>query len=86
VFVIGLSLPNLCKRYVHDGWVQAVVLWNTKDLGYLTVHTAALLAQGKMGKDQLMVGRLGKIEVRGDQVILGSPLIFNKANIDQFDF
>jgi rhamnose transport system permease protein len=86
VFVIGLSLPNLCKRYVHDGWIQAVVLWNTKNLGYLTVHTAALLAQGKMGKDEIQVGRLGKIEVRGDQVILGNPLIFNKANIDQFDF
>src|SRR5262249_41277844 len=86
VNVIGLSLPNLCKRYVHDGWVQAVVLWNTKDLGYLTVHTGALMARGQMNKDQLTVGRLGKIEVRGDQVILGSPLIFNKANIDQFDF
>jgi rhamnose transport system permease protein len=86
VFVIGLSLPNLCKRYVHEGWIQAVVLWNTKNLGYLTVHTAALLAEGKMDKGEIQVGRLGKIEVRGDQVILGSPLIFNKANIDQFDF
>jgi rhamnose transport system permease protein len=86
VFVIGLSLPNLCKRYVHEGWVQAVVLWNTKDLGYLAVHTAVMAAQGKMGKDEIQVGRLGKIEVRGSEVILGSPLIFNKANIDQFDF
>jgi len=86
VNVIGLSLPNLCKRYVHDGWVQAVVLWNTKNLGYLTVHTAALLAEGKFDKNNLVVARLGKIEVRGDQVLLGAPLIFNKANIDQFDF
>ena len=86
VDVIGLSLPNLCKRYVHDGVVQAVVLWNTRDLGYLTVHTAALLAEGKMGKDSIQVGRLGKIEVRGSQVILGNPFIFNKANIDQYDF
>ena len=39
---------QLCKRYVHDGVVQAVVLWNTKDLGYLTVYAAALLAEGKM--------------------------------------
>jgi rhamnose transport system permease protein len=86
VNVIGLSLPNLCKRYVHDGVVQAVVLWNTRDLGYLTIHTAALLVQGKIGKDSLQAGRLGKIEVRGTQVILGDPFIFNKANIDQYDF
>src|SRR5690242_4360253 len=86
VDVIGLSLPNLCKRYVHDGWVQAVVLWNTKDLGYLTVHTAALLARGPIGKDSVQGGRLGTIEIRGSEVILGKPLIFNKSNIDQYDF
>ena len=37
VNVIGLSLPNMNKPYVHDGVVQTVVLWNTRDLGYLTV-------------------------------------------------
>ena len=86
VSVIGLSLPNLCKRYVHDGVVQAVVLWNTKNLGYLTVYTAALLVEGRAGKDSLQAGRLGTVEVRGTQVILGKPFIFNKANIDQYDF
>ena len=88
VFVIGLSLPNLCKKYVHDGVVQAVVLWNTRDLGYLTVYTSMLLAQNKMqaGAESLQAGRLGRIEIRGSEVILGQPVIFNKANIDQFDF
>jgi rhamnose transport system permease protein len=86
--VIGLSLPNLCKKYVHDGVVQAVVLWNTRDLGYLTVYTSTLLAQNKMqaGATSLQAGRLGHIEIRGSEVILGKPVIFNKANIDQFDF
>jgi len=86
VDVIGLSLPNLCKRYVHDGVVQAVVLWNTRDLGYLTVHIAALLVRGQMGNGPLQIGRLGSIEVRGTQVILGNPFIFNKENIDRYDF
>jgi rhamnose transport system permease protein len=86
VDVIGLSLPNLCKRYVHEDWVQAVILWNTKDLGYLTVRTAAMLAQSPLGKDSIEAGRLGRIEINGSQVVLGKPLIFNKANIDQFDF
>jgi rhamnose transport system substrate-binding protein/rhamnose transport system permease protein len=88
VGVIGLSLPNLNKRYVHDGVVQAVVLWNTRDLGYLTVYTGAMMAQGrvKAGTASFQAGRLGTIEIRGDQVVLGKPLIFNKANIDQFDF
>jgi rhamnose transport system permease protein len=86
VDVIGLSLPNLCKRYVHDGVVQAVVLWNTRDLGYLTVQVAGMLVRGQMGRRPLQVGRLGSIEVRGTQVILGNPFIFNKDNIDKYDF
>ncbi len=38
VKVIGLGLPNDSKRFVHDGITDAVILWNTMDLGYLTVH------------------------------------------------
>jgi rhamnose transport system substrate-binding protein len=88
VKVIGLSLPNLCKRYVHEGVVQAVVLWNTHNLGYLTVYTSALLARNRLarGATSLDAGPLGRIEIQGDQVILGKPVIFTKANIDQFNF
>lgn len=88
VQVIGLSLPNLCKKYVHDGIIQSVILWNTADLGYLTVFTASQLAQGKLPKDatSFAAGRLGPIQIQDTQVILGKPMIFNRANIDQFNF
>ena len=48
VKVIGLSLPNINKPYVHGGIVQTVVLWNTRDLGYLTVYAAAMRCRGKL--------------------------------------
>ncbi len=88
VKVTGLSLPNLCKPYVHAGVIQSVVLWNTRDLGYLTVLAADALASGKLrpGQTSLNAGRLGKIEVRKDQVILGAPFFFQESNIDRFDF
>jgi len=88
VKVIGLSLPSLCKPYVHSGVIESVVLWNTHDLGYLTVLTSDALARGtlKRGDKTFNAGRLGTLEVKGDQVILGKPFIFNKSNIDQFDF
>ncbi len=88
VDVIGLSLPSLCKPYVHEGVVQAVVLWNTHDLGYLTVYAATQLVQGtlKAGATSVQAGRLGTIEISGDEVILGKPVIFNKTNIDGVDF
>jgi rhamnose transport system substrate-binding protein len=88
VSVIGLSLPNINKPYVHDGVVQTVVLWNTRDLGYLAVYASALVTQNKLapGARALTAGRLGQIEVRDRQIILGAPMLFNKSNIDRFDF
>ena len=88
VKVTGLSLPNMNKPYVKDGVVESIVLWNTTDLGYLTVYAAQALISGqlKQGDHELVAGRLGKIEVVDDEVRLGAPFIFNKENIDRFDF
>jgi rhamnose transport system permease protein len=88
VKVIGLGLPNDNKRYVHEGITQAVILWNTMDLGYLTVHAADALKQGRLkpGDTTLPAGRLGGIKVVGDNVLLGQPFTFTKENIDKFDF
>ena len=88
VDVIGLSLPSICKPYVHEGIVQTVVLWSTRDLGYLTVYSGWLLTQNKLpaGAASIQAGRLGALQIRGSEIILGSPLIINKQNIDQMDF
>ena len=88
VKVIGLGLPNENKEYVHQGITESVVLWNTMDLGYLTVYAADALCNGalKPGDKSLPAGRLGSMEVRDDNVLLGEPFTFNKENIDKFDF
>jgi hypothetical protein len=31
-------------------------------------------------------GRLGRIAIQDDNILLGQPFTFNKDNIDQFDF
>ena len=88
VKVIGLSLPNMCKPYVHAGVVESIVLWNTLDLGYLTVYAARAASTGELarGAHALKAGRLGEIAVDGDQVLLGAPFVFTSQNIDRFDF
>ncbi|MEZ5426839.1 MAG: substrate-binding domain-containing protein [Pyrinomonadaceae bacterium] len=88
VKVTGLSLPNMCKPYIKDGTVDSIVLWNTVDLGYLTVYASNALVRGKLkaGDTEIEAGRLGEIEVSGDEVRLGKPFIFNKENVDNFDF
>ncbi|MEY4488224.1 MAG: hypothetical protein RIQ79_732 [Verrucomicrobiota bacterium] len=88
VKLTGLSVPSLCKSYVHDDWIQSIVLWNTQDLGYLTVRAAAAVQNGELkpGATSFSAGRLGTLKVEGDQILLGKPFIFNAANIDGFNF
>ena len=88
VKVLGLSLPNLCKPYVHGGYIQAVVLWDTRKLGYLAVAAPAALVRKKLEKGQsvLEVPGLGELKIQGTDIILGKPVIFRKDNIDRYNF
>lgn len=81
VKVIGLSLPAACQRYVNEGVVPALILWNGQDLGYLTVHAAALLAEHKLaaGADSLAAGRLGRREICGGEIVLNPPEVFEEG-------
>ncbi len=88
VKVIGLGLPSENRRYVKEGTTDSVILWKTEDLGYLTVQAAKAVAEGtlKAGATTFKAGTLGEFQVAGDNVLLGKPFVFNKDNIDQFDF
>jgi rhamnose transport system permease protein len=74
--------------YVHEGVTDSVILWNTMDLGYLAVYAADSLVKGdlKAGDKTIKAGTLGTFDIVGDNIMLGKPFIFNKSNIDQFDF
>jgi len=88
VAVVGLATPKPMRQWVDDGTVATVVLWNPIDLGYLTVQVAKALCDGtlKAGSTELSAGRLDKVVVDKDQVLLGDAMRFTKENIAQFDF
>jgi rhamnose transport system substrate-binding protein len=88
VLVTGLATPNDMRSYVMDGTVKSVILWNTADLGYLTVRVADALAAGKLkpGDNSFAAGRLGERQIAGDNVLLGGILVFTKDNIGQYNF
>jgi rhamnose transport system substrate-binding protein len=93
VFVTGLGTPNQMRAYVKSGASPEFALWNPSDLGYLTIYALDSLATGKItGKvgDTFQAGKLGSYTVQdspnGPMVLLGQPTIFNKDNIDNFNF
>jgi rhamnose transport system substrate-binding protein len=88
VQVTGLATPNDMRAFVEDGTVKSVILWNTNDLGYLTVQVARALADGKLkaGDPSIAAGKLGEKKIAGDNVLLGDILVFTKENIGKFNF
>ena len=88
IMVTGLGTPNDMKEFVNKGTVKSVILWNTIDLGYLTVYVAEALTGGRLkpGDTTFTAGRLGEKRIVGDSVLLGDILVFHQDNIDQYDF
>ena len=84
----AVATPSENKAYVKEGVTQAVILWKVEDLGYLSVMAGAAVAKGDLtpGAKEFNAGKLGKMAVAGDNIILGKPFVFTKDNIDQFEF
>jgi rhamnose transport system substrate-binding protein len=89
VAVVGLATPNAMKPYVTKDCVKSVVLWNPVDLGYAATYVMRAVVDGKLkaGGTSVDAGKLGKLNVvNGSEILLGSPFIFTKANVKDFDF
>jgi rhamnose transport system substrate-binding protein len=89
IAVVGLATPNAMKPYVEKGCVKSVVLWNPVDLGYAAMQVLRAVADGTLqpGATSVKAGKLGELQViNGSEILLGSPFVFTKDNVGQFDF
>lgn len=89
IAVVGLATPNAMKPYVAADCVKSVVLWNPVDLGYAAAQVLRAVADGalKPGDTSVKAGKLGELSViNGSEILLGAPFVFNKDNIENFNF
>ncbi|MGL3807501.1 rhamnose ABC transporter substrate-binding protein [Paeniglutamicibacter sp. R2-26] len=90
VALTGLGLPNEMRSFVKDGTVTEFALWDPAQLGEVSAYAAKALVDGTItGKagDKFTAGALGERTVEdGGLVIVGPPTVFNKDNIDEYDF
>lgn len=88
--VTGLGTPNQMRRFVQSGVVKKFALWSPYDEGYLAAYLGVGMAKGtiKPAKDASFdVPNLGKHQFADlNVVITGPPTVFDKNNIDKFDF
>ena len=90
VYLSGVATPNGLKSYIKDATnpLDAGVLWNCMDLGYLSIQAACQMANGTItgSSTSMTAGRLGHRDISNKMILLGPALIFDKNNVDQFNY
>lgn len=85
--VAGLCIPSDVKADMNAGLIKNCVLWSPADTAYADVYAINAYLKGKLPVNgTLSAGRLGTLSVTGGVVNVGAPLIFTKANINNYHF
>ena len=90
VELTGLGLPSQMRAYIKAGCAKKVGLWDEFKLGYVAEYAANAVISGKItgAKGQsFSVGKYGTRTVGANKtVIFDTPLVFTKANVDNYHF
>ncbi|PAD36860.1 autoinducer 2 ABC transporter substrate-binding protein [Terribacillus saccharophilus] len=86
IVIVGLASPRDMNAHLKEGDVRGITLWSPKKLGYLTVMIAKLMQDGTVIEDGMFIEDVGRIQVKGEQIIMGEPIDFTAENVDQYDF
>lgn len=87
VFTVGLGTPKAMAPYLKDGSSSTAILWDVKNLGYLTAWAGYQLATGKPIEATNNVNKdMPAVEFSDGILLLGPVLNLTKENVDQFDY
>ena len=89
VAVTGLAVPSMIRSYIKEGSLKEAALWNPVDIGYAAAYITKAEVDGTLDpkKGFIDAGRLGKLKfISDDTILLGDPVVFNKDNIDKYQF
>ncbi|WP_428390362.1 substrate-binding domain-containing protein [Lichenicoccus sp.] len=87
VFVTGCSDPDSIRQYVKAGIIRESPLWDEVKEGMLVMYVARLAANKAIGPNSTFTaGSLGTFTAKNRVIVFSKPLIFTKANIDNYQF
>jgi ABC-type sugar transport system substrate-binding protein len=88
--IVGLATPNAIKAYIKNAAnpLDAGILWNCMDLGYLAVQAGFQMSKKTItsSSKSFTAGRLGQRTIANKMVVLGPALVFDKNNVDRFNY
>ena len=85
----GYCSPNTARAYLKSGAFGYSVLWDPKELGYLTVWAGKQLIDGKTIPEQTTPEGMSHpvtFDAKTGILLLGKPAVFTAANVDNYKF
>ncbi len=89
IWLTGLGLPSELRDYVKAGVFDQFGLWDVGALGQLAAYTAKALIDGEItgAEGDKFSTPLGDYTVgKNGEIVLGPLFVFDKDNVDDFDF
>ncbi|MGH2870820.1 MAG: substrate-binding domain-containing protein [Solirubrobacteraceae bacterium] len=90
IVVTGIGVPSQNGPQILAGTVKSAVLWSPVDLGYAAMYMVHAQLSGAIkpgAQSSLPAGHLGKLKfITPDTILLGSPLVFTRANVRNYHF
>jgi rhamnose transport system substrate-binding protein len=89
VFTVGLGTPQAMKPYLTDGSSSAAILWDVKNLGYLTAWAGKQLADGaSLTPDAKLKAKVpdASYDSGSKTLLLGPALRITTENVDQYPY
>lgn len=85
--VVGTCMPNDANSLMHEGAIDAGLLWDPAALGYLSVGLAKYVLDGNEIVDgDVEIEGYGTATINGKQVFMGDPFIFHADIVDDYNF
>lgn len=85
--VVGTCMPNDAKTLLKEGAIDAGLLWDPANLGYLTVGMAKYILDGNEIKDgDVNIEGYGTVTIKDKSVVMGEPLVFTADTVDNYNF
>jgi rhamnose transport system substrate-binding protein len=85
VKVWGLALPSESRKYLKNGAISGVMLWDPAQLTYVTAILVNEDLNGQTPQDGKEYGGV-KVQVKPDKRVLIPGMTFSKENVDQYSF
>ena len=85
----GYCSPNTARAYLKSGAFGYSVLWDPKELGYLTVWAGKQLIDGKTIPAETTPEGMSHpvtFDAKTGILLLGKPAVFTAANVDNYKF